>query len=113
MIMRYFFHVLRLRLNPCRNLFTMYSVMTLLECIQVAKTIQYVPPNKPFDQYTYDEVCYATLYEVLKNDILVYCGILASERHAMVKMLFKASLKDYIKEFGGEHMLPGKKKFKF
>lgn len=83
--------------------------MTLLECISIAKTLQYVPPAKPFDQFTFDEICFAALNEILKNEIVVYCAILTCQKYSIMKPMLKATLKDYIKEYGNENMIPGKK----
>jgi hypothetical protein len=73
--------------------------MTLLECIEAAKKIHYVAPQKSFDKFTHDEIIYAALYEALQNEIIVYASIIQCKKYSSIKILYKSILKDYIKDF--------------
>lgn len=85
--------------------------MTLLELIEIAKGVTFVPPpDKSVDQYDYDTVQYFALSETLKHHVLIYAAILACEKHSIMKILLKNMLKDYIVTYGGVHMLPSRKR---
>jgi len=83
--------------------------MTFAECLEVAKTLEYNEPLKEASAYTYEDLCYAALSQVLKNDIILCCAVLSCQKIPLLKPIFKSTLKEYIRRYGGESMVPGKK----
>jgi len=70
--------------------------MTLVELINTAKQCTYTPTNKPFNQYTEDEILYCAIHEILKNDIITFAFIIMCKKHMTIKVPMKMILKEYI-----------------
>lgn len=79
--------------------------MTLLECIQQSKELNkyFVPARKPLEEMTDEEVTYLAIHEYLKNDILVYASIVICRQNLMIKLFFKATLKDFLSKVRAQH----------
>lgn len=73
--------------------------MTFVELINKAKQCTYRPTNKPFDQYTEDEIIYSAINEILKNDIIVFAFIIICKKHITIKVPMKIMLKEYIEKY--------------
>jgi hypothetical protein len=70
--------------------------MTFVQLIDSAKKCTYRPTNKPFDQYTDNEIIYSAIHEILKNDIIVFAFIIMCKKHMTIKIPMKIILKEYI-----------------
>jgi cytidylate kinase len=70
-----------------------------LELIAKAKQCKYEKHTKSFNEYTEEEMNYAAIYEVLKNDLIVYALIIACRKYSPIKILIKYVLKEYTEKF--------------
>jgi hypothetical protein len=77
------------------------ELMTLLELIQQAQTLTYVPPaNKTnLHDFSEEEVFEATLSQMLLNPTVVYGLIMCCKKYPPVKLIIKQSLKRYIGKY--------------
>jgi hypothetical protein len=75
--------------------------MPLLELIQQAQSLTYVPPtNKTnLQDFTEEEVFDAALSQMLVNPTIVYGLIMCCKKYPPVKIIIKQSIKKYVLKY--------------
>ena len=69
---------------------------TMEQLLDICKHIEFVPPDKPLDEWTKDETYYAGLNIALKQPILLKCIFFICSSFPPLKLFIKATLKQYI-----------------
>lgn len=69
---------------------------TMEQLLDICKHIEFVPPDKPLDEWTKDETYYAGLNIALQQPILLKCIFFICSSFPPLKLFIKATLKQYI-----------------
>ena len=73
--------------------------LTLIQLLELAKSVDYTFPEKNLEEWTTEEIFYGSIYVTLSNSIQLKATILLCEMFSPIKIFFKTTLKNYIKEF--------------
>lgn len=75
--------------------------MPLLDMLQHAKTLTYIPPPGKADisAFTEEEVYEAAMYQLLGNPTILYALILCCKTCLPIKILIKQSLRRYVAKY--------------
>lgn len=77
---------------------------TMEQLFDICKHIQYVSPSKPLDDWSIDETYYAGLNIALQQPILLKCIFLIANSFPPLKLLIKATLKQYISLYSNSNV---------
>ena len=76
--------------------------LNMHQLFEVCKTINYVPPDKPLEQWTKEESYYGGLNIVIQQPILLRCVDFVCASIPPLKLFIKSTLKDYIKQYSAK-----------